>query len=172
MNWWAVRITCGGKVAENMQALTRPIGQVSLNLAHVGVETHRQHAVGLVEDENLQFIEHQCAFEQMVEDAPRRADDDVRALFERVDLRAVADAAVDRHRAQPGAPHSTSASCQTWCASSRVGTRISAWVVALQGSSRSSIGSRKAPVLPLPVRAWIITSWPSSRKGIAAPGRA
>ena len=50
--------------------------------------------------------------------------------LERVDLRAVAHAAVDGHRAQAGgAAQMVSASCQTWRASSRVGTRISAWQV-------------------------------------------
>ncbi len=77
------------------------VGQVALDFAHVRVEAHRQHAVGLVEDQDLQLVEHQRAFEQMVKDATGRADDDVRPLLERVDLAAIADAAVDGHGAQP-----------------------------------------------------------------------
>ena len=76
------------------------VGQVALDLFHVGVETHRQHAVGFVEDQHLEMIEREGALEQMIEHAPRRADDDVRALFERVDLRAIAHAAIDGHGAQ------------------------------------------------------------------------
>ena len=51
--------------------------------------------------------------------------------------------------------------------SSRVGVRTNAWVSSFSGSMYSSIGSPKAAVLPLPVWAWPITSWPPSSSGIA-----
>ena len=63
--------------------------------------------------------------------------------------------------------HTVSATWVTCRASSRVGTSTSAWQRASAGSMRSSIGSTNAPVLPLPVRAWIIISRPASRYGMA-----
>ncbi len=48
------------------------------------------------------MFQRERAPQQMIEDAPRRAHDDVRALAQRLDLRAVPDAAVHRHGAQSG----------------------------------------------------------------------
>ena len=47
-----------------------PIGQVRLHAHHVGVEAHREHAVGLVENQELQVLERQRPPQQVVEDAP------------------------------------------------------------------------------------------------------
>ena len=55
----------------------------------------------------------------------------------------------------------------TWMQSSRVGVRTSACVSSEVGSMYCSIGRPKAAVLPVPVCAWPITSWPSSSSGIA-----
>ena len=51
--------------------------------------------------------------------------------------------------------------------SSRVGVSTIAWVSSSSGSRYWSSGSPKAAVLPVPVCAWPITSWPASSSGIA-----
>ncbi len=56
------------------------------------VETHVEHAVGFVEDQRVQAIEHQRTLAQVLLNAPRGADDDVRAVLQRSDLRAERDA--------------------------------------------------------------------------------
>ena len=50
--------------------------------------------------------------------------------------------------------------CVTWMHSSRVGVSTSAWTSGSSGSTYSSIGRPKAAVLPVPVWACPITSWP------------
>jgi hypothetical protein len=55
----------------------------------------------------------------------------------------------------------------TWMQSSRVGVRTIAWVSSSAGSMYCSSGSPKAAVLPVPVCAWPIMSWPASSSGIA-----
>jgi len=55
----------------------------------------------------------------------------------------------------------------TWMASSRVGTRTSAWTARTPGLMRSTSGRTNASVLPDPVRAWPITSCPSRSAGMA-----
>ena len=64
------------------------------------------------------------------------------------------------------APYARSA-WVTWMHSSRVGVSTSAWTSSSPGSTNSSIGRPKAAVLPVPVCAWPITSWPWSSSGIA-----
>ena len=51
-------------------------------------------------------------------------------------------------------------------ASSRVGARITAWTSSLSGSMRSMMGMPKAMVLPVPVGALAMTSFPSSMGGM------
>src|SRR3954447_10306299 len=51
--------------------------------------------------------------------------------------------------------------------SSRVGVRTTACTSSLPGSTYCSSGRPKAAVLPVPVCAWPITSWPPSSSGIA-----
>ena len=77
-------------------------GQVGLHLQHIGVESHRQHTVGLVKDEQLEVIEPQRALQQMIEDATRGADHQLGAGAQRLNLRAVADAAVNGDTPDPG----------------------------------------------------------------------
>ena len=76
---------------------------MALHLLHVRVEPHRQHAVCFIEHTHLQLVERERAAEQEVEHTPRGPDDELRAVLERVDLGTVANAAVHRDRAQPGA---------------------------------------------------------------------
>ena len=58
-------------------------------------EAHAQHLVGLVEDEVRDVVQDQGALVDEVDDAPGRADDDLGAVAQRPDLRAVGGAAVD-----------------------------------------------------------------------------
>ena len=67
-------------------------------------------------------VEREVAPLDEVDEAAGRADDDVDALAERVDLRLEADAAVDGLHAPAAAPRPSGASTSTtWLASSRVG---------------------------------------------------
>ena len=67
--------------------------------ADVADEAHVEHAIGLVEDEDLDVRQVDRALVGVVEEAARRRDDDRRAGAERANLRIEADAAVDRGRA-------------------------------------------------------------------------
>ena len=67
--------------------------------ADVADEAHVEHAIGLVEDEDLDAAQVDRALPGMVEQAPGRRDDDVDAATQRGKLAAEADAAVDRGRA-------------------------------------------------------------------------
>ena len=64
----------------------------------VADEAHVEHAVGLVEDEDLDARQVDRALAEVVEQATRRGDDDVDAATQRVDLRREADAAIDGGR--------------------------------------------------------------------------
>ena len=66
--------------------------------AHVVDEAHVEHAVGLVEDEDLEPAEADVALAHEVEQAAGGGDQDVDAPRQRLDLRVLADAAED-HRA-------------------------------------------------------------------------
>jgi hypothetical protein len=63
-------------------------------------------------------------------------------------------------------PYARSA-CVTWMHSSRVGVSTIACTSATSGSTYSSSGRPNAAVLPVPVWACPITSWPASSSGIA-----
>ena len=63
--------------------------------ANVGQETHVEHAIGLVEHEDLDVPQVDGALLRMIEEPARRRDDDVDAAPQLVDLRVDADAAVD-----------------------------------------------------------------------------
>ena len=64
--------------------------------ADVGQEPHVEHAVRFVEHEVLEAAELRVRLPEVIEQAARRADDDVDAAAERVLLRPHADAAEDR----------------------------------------------------------------------------
>ncbi len=65
-----------------------------------------------------------------------------------------------------GCPYARSA-CVTWMQSSRVGVSTSAWTSLTVGSTYSMIGRPNAAVLPDPVCAWPMMSFPCSSGGIA-----
>ena len=69
----------------------------------VGPEADVEHAVGFVEHDDFELVELQRAAADVVEHAARRADDDVGAAFELVDLAADRLAAVERHAGHPPA---------------------------------------------------------------------
>ena len=62
----------------------------------VVVEAHVEHAVGFVQHQRVQRLQVQAAAFQVVHDAPRRADDDVRAMLQAGQLRAHRRAAAQR----------------------------------------------------------------------------
>ena len=66
--------------------------------ADVGGEAHVEHAIGLVEHQCVQRGEAQRAAVEVVEHAPRRADDDVRAVLQALGLVAQRHAAAQRER--------------------------------------------------------------------------
>ena len=62
-------------------------------------KAHVEHAVGLVEHDGLDVVEFDGAALHVVAQAARRRHDDLRVLFERVDLLADGRAAVQAHDA-------------------------------------------------------------------------
>ena len=58
-------------------------------------ETHVQHAVGLVQHQGVQRIELQAAALEVIHDAARRADHDMRAMLQAGQLRAQRGAAAE-----------------------------------------------------------------------------
>ena len=89
-------------VAENSR-FWRSRRQDREDLADVADEAHVEHAVGLVEDEDLDPRQVDRPLAEVVEQAARRGDDDLGAGAQRADLRVEADAAVDRGRADRAA---------------------------------------------------------------------
>jgi nicotinate-nucleotide adenylyltransferase len=132
-------------------------------------EAHAQHFVGFVEDERFELREIERAAFEMIDDAPRRADDDVRAALEAAELRAVALAAVDRQHVETG--HVRGVALERLGDLDREFARrasTSACGLVFDRSMRASTGSANAAVLPVPVCAWPSTSRPSSSGGIVA----
>ena len=78
----------------------RSSGICSQNPLDVGQEAEVEHFVGLVEHQHRQPAELQVALLREVEQAPWRADDDVDALLQRLDLRLVGPATVDGRHGQ------------------------------------------------------------------------
>ena len=68
-------------------------------------EAHAQHFVGFVEHQTAQFGQVQRAAVEVVDHAAGRADDDMHAALERLQLRLVALAAVDRQHVETGQVH-------------------------------------------------------------------
>ena len=94
----------------------------------IGREAPVEHLVGLVEHEVGDAVEPHRPAVEVVEDAARRADDDLRPGVDRILLRAEGAAAVDQRRCgcRRGLASASSTSPTCW-ASSRVGTSTSAW---------------------------------------------
>ncbi len=65
-------------------------------------ETQVEHAVGLVDDDDLDRVQREHVLLQVIDQATRGCDDDVAAGFERFALLVVIDAAVDQRRGQAG----------------------------------------------------------------------
>ncbi len=76
-------------------------GEQGDHLADVADEAHVEHPVGLVEDEELEPGQVDVALLDMIEKAAGRGDDDPGAGAQGAVLGLVADAAVDRDRADP-----------------------------------------------------------------------
>jgi len=93
----------GGEGGGEHAGVDAAFGQVALHLFHVRVKAHREHPVGLVENEHFEMFERERAPEEVIQHPAGGADDDLHTAFERVHLRTVADAAVDRDRAEAGA---------------------------------------------------------------------
>ena len=66
--------------------------------ADVGEKSHVEHAIGFIEHEILEAAELRVRLPEVIEQPPRRADDDVDTAAEGVLLRSHADAAVDGRR--------------------------------------------------------------------------
>ncbi len=132
-----------------------------------GLEAHVEHPVGLVEDEDPDLLQGDVAALDQVLEAAGSGDDDVR-LAGALDLGGEADSAIDGghpQRPRMGDGRMSSTICS---ASSRVGARIrAAWRGPLE-SSRSTIGTPKASVLPEPVGDWTRTSSPLRTSAIAS----
>ncbi len=143
----------------------------------VADEAHVEHAVGLVEHEDLDVrAGRRCVWPCVVEQAARRGDQDVDAAAQRVDLRVDADAAEDDASTRGAGACRRSRTLSSICAaSSRVGVRTSArigWRAGEGGRLRATraaagCGSANAAVLPVPVWAPASTSRPSRTTGIA-----
>ena len=89
--WWRRRSrVCAGR------------RQVLEHAADVGEEAHVEHAVGLVEHEDLEAGEPGVGVLEVIEQAARAGDDDVDAAAEGALLRLHRDAAVDRGGAEAG----------------------------------------------------------------------
>ena len=97
MNVRASVMIGSGMVAENSIAC-RSVGDLPQDALDVGQEAQVEHLVGLVEHQHRQPAELQVTLLGQVEQPARGADDDVDALLQRLDLRLVGRAAVDRRR--------------------------------------------------------------------------
>ena len=78
------------------------IGSARRDCLNVLGESHAQHLVGLVENQHAHVRQVQRAFLNEVDDATRRADNDLRAALERTNLGAVGRAAVHGHNIKAG----------------------------------------------------------------------
>jgi len=61
--------------------------------AHIGKETHVEHAIGFVEHEEFDVLKVAGALLDVIEEASRRGDDDVGAVLQGLGLAAIADTA-------------------------------------------------------------------------------
>ena len=135
----------------------------------VGQEAEVEHLVGLVEDQRVHVGEVERAAVGQVDEPAGRADDDVDAGLERVELAVVADAAVDGEHAQAAVlagQVEVAGDLERELAGRgddqrlRLALRHLGVVGSLGATLRCSTGMPKARVLPVPVRAWPIRSVP------------
>ena len=69
--------------------------QVARDFFHVWPKAQREHLVRFVENQDLRVTEIHPLALQVIENSPRRSDDDMRALLEALGVRAVGDPSVD-----------------------------------------------------------------------------
>ena len=86
-------------VAEK-SSVCRVAGVAATMLPDRGQEAHVEHPVGFVEHQHLQRREIDVALLHQIDQAAGRGDHEIDAALERLDLRALADAAEDRRVAQ------------------------------------------------------------------------
>ena len=173
----ANRTTSSGIVAEK-SSVWRTRGQRRDDAPDVGPEAHVHHAVGFVEHEQLDAAEVGVLLPHVIDQPARRGDDDVDAGLERALLHAHLDAAVDggardgrvireavdlvfdlhgelaRRREHQHAALGRRSRPAVDCG---VGPRIAL-------SSRCSIGTTNAQVLPVPVSAHAMRSRAGERE--------
>ena len=156
-----------GIVAEK-KTVCRSARRLLQDRADVVEEAHVEHAVGLVQDDHLHLVQDQRAAVEVVHDAARRADDDLRAIAQAAQLAVVGLAAVDRnfpHALLEGGElrhflRDLHGQLARGAEDETCGAR--SWT-----STLSMAGSAKAAVLPEPVCELPTTSAPESRAGIA-----
>ena len=135
------------------QRLAR-LGRLVEQAPHLGQEAHVGHAVGFVDDDDLDVVELERALAEQVGEAAGAGDEHVDAAVERAALRLVADAAVDGGDACGRTRRASGSSSRQICAvSSRVGARIERGRLALLRACRCGrrSGTPNAMVLPEPV---------------------
>ena len=98
-NWSARRLISGGMVAEKNR-VWRVNGQQLADALDVGDEAHVEHAVGLVDDQDLDAGHQDLAALEQVEQAAGRGDEDVDAAVELLELVVEGDAADDQRHGQ------------------------------------------------------------------------
>src|SRR5688572_8409223 len=81
---------CGGEHA----GIDGTARKIALDLFHVWIETHRQHAIGFIENQHPDLIQNQRALQQMIQYPAGRANHHVRAFTQRIDLRSVSYPAI------------------------------------------------------------------------------
>ena len=74
-------------------------GRSAENRFDVVAEAHVEHAIGFIEHDHAHLVEPQRAALEVIHDAPRRADDDLRAFAQPAQLPVVGLSAVDRQLA-------------------------------------------------------------------------
>ena len=109
VNSFESRTTASDRVAEN-SSVCRDCRQGGQHAAKRRQKAHVEHPVGFIEREHLDLRQVDRAALQMIDESPRRGDDDVRALSERlicVDIDTPPNTAVTR--SCTGAPYVASA---------------------------------------------------------------
>ena len=157
----------GGMVAEK-NASWRGSGSSARIVFHVFQEAQRQHLVGFVQHAEPDVFQRQRPAPQVIQDAARRADHDLRPVAQGAELPVQRLPAVDRHDAQPRVlGQVVDAACDLHGQFPR---RLQHQRLRL-GPARRRIfwisGRANAAVLPVPVCACPIRSRPASRGGMA-----
>jgi hypothetical protein len=89
---WISELISGGIVAEKSDGVAFPRNFLD-DAAHVGKETHVEHAVRFIEHQELNVLKVAGSLLDVIEQTPRRGDDDVGAVLQCLSLAAVPHAA-------------------------------------------------------------------------------